>query len=89
METADFLPPDARASALALTEGKRCRLCHINARRRKREDSGKETTLTVAEFQTEDPLEIAKRYAGDTGIDFDDDLCQLFREVARSVDNPS
>ena len=43
--------------------------------------------LSIQEFRSEAPIEIARRYADDTGITFDDDMNSLFNEVIRMVDN--
>lgn len=83
---ADFLPVDALAEATAAAEGKVCRLCHINVRRKASAQSDREI-LTVQEFQAADPLDIARRYAEECDITLDDDICRLFSEVARMVND--
>lgn len=83
---ADFLPVDALAEATAAAEGKECRLCHINVRRKASAQSDREI-LTVQEFQAADPLDIARRYAEECDITLDDDICRLFSEVARMVND--
>lgn len=83
---ADFLPVDALAEATAAAEGKVCRLCHINVRRKASAQSDREI-LTVQEFQAADPLYIARRYAEECDITLDDDICRLFSEVARMVND--
>ncbi|MDE6652984.1 MAG: exonuclease SbcCD subunit D C-terminal domain-containing protein, partial [Muribaculaceae bacterium] len=84
VEIDDFLPVEAKAEAATLTNGKQCRLCHINALRRTiSKNDGHQ--LSVQEFKETDPLEIAKRFAADTGIEFDDDLKQMFDEAVRMV----
>lgn len=84
IEIDDFLPVEAYAEAKSLTEGKQCRFCHINAKRKtvQKTDS---RTLSVQEFQEEDPLNIARRFAEDSGIPFDDDMSKLFTEIVRMV----
>ena len=84
VEIADFLPVDANAEAAALAEGKQCRFCYINA---KRKAGGLEETdvLTVQEFQKEEPVAIARRYAEYSGIDFDDEMAAMFNEVMEMV----
>lgn len=84
VEIDDFLPVEANAEASALTNGKQCRFCHINARRR---TAGKSDghQLSVQEFKETDPLEIAMQFAADTGIEFGDDLRQMFEEASRMV----
>lgn len=84
VEIEDFLPLEAHAEANTLTEGKQCRFCHINAKRR----SVKQTeanVLTVQEFQSERPIDIAKRYAEDMGITFDEEMTTLFNETLEMI----
>lgn len=84
VEIDDFLPVEANAEAKALTDGKKCRFCLINARRPTVSKSeGRQ--LSVQEFKETDPMEIAKQFAKDTGIEFDDDLRRMFDEAARMV----
>lgn len=85
VEIDDFLPVDAYAEAKSLTEGKQCKFCHINAKRKvvQKTDS---KMLSVQEFQEENPLNIAKRFAEDSGMTFDDDMSKLFTEIVRMVE---
>lgn len=55
-------------------------MCHINVKRKSVEKS-EAKVLTVQEFQSEDPIDIAMRYAEDLGIAFDDEMRGLFDEV--------
>jgi len=86
VEIEDFLPVEANAEAASLTEGKQCRFCYINA---KRKAAGQSETkiLTVQEFQEEEPIEIAKRYAEYAGISFDEDMTAMFNEVMDMVNS--
>ena len=85
VEVDDFLPVEANAEADSLTTTKRCRFCHINSKR-KSEGKDCEGTLTVQEFRHEEPIEIARRYAGDIGIAFDEDMAELFNETLKLLD---
>ncbi|MBR5331902.1 MAG: exonuclease SbcCD subunit D [Muribaculaceae bacterium] len=82
IEVDGFLPPDANAVAQHLTEGKQCKFCLINAKR-KETIKGEVKTLTIQEFQEVNPIDIARRYAEDRGIDFDDELKDLFEETIK------
>ena len=62
VEIDDYLPVEANAEAALLTEGKQCRFCHIN-HKRKAANQSETKVMTVQEFQSEDPINIAKRYA--------------------------
>lgn len=84
VEVEDFLPVEAHAEANMLTNGKQCRFCHINAKRK----LGKQAdikVLTVHEFKTEEPIDIAKRYAEDMGISFDEEMAALFNETLEMI----
>lgn len=84
VEVDDFLPVEANAEALLITEDKRCKFCLINARRLKNR-RGEAKVMSVQEFKTEAPIDIAERYAGDMGIEFDKDMKELFRETLAAV----
>lgn len=84
VEIEDFLPVEANAEAGALTDGKQCRFCHINARR-KPVKQAEAKVLTVQEFQSEAPIDIAQRYAEDMGITFDEEMMALFHETVALI----
>lgn len=84
VEIDDFLPVEATAEANALAEGKDCRFCHINAKR-KLTKQAEAKVLTVQEFQMEEPIDIAKRYAEDIGVTFDEEMAVLFDETLRMI----
>lgn len=84
VEIVDSLPPDAVVQARNILTGCQCRFCTINAHRSEG-GSANRGTLTVSEFRSMDPLEVARLYAKDTGVTFSDDLADLFREAEREV----
>lgn len=84
VEIEDFLPVEANAEAVTLTQGKACRFCHINVKR-KSSKQAEAKVLTVQEFQSEEPIEIAKRFAEDTGITFDEEMTALFNETMKMI----
>ena len=88
VEIEDFLPVEANAEAASLTEGKQCRFCCINAKR-KAASQNDVKVLTVQEFQSEKPIEIARRYAEYEGISFDDEMQTMFNEVMDMVADES
>ena len=45
--------------------------------------------MTVQEFQSENPVEIAKRYAEYSGISFDEELESMFKETMAMVADDS
>ena len=84
VEVDDFLPLEAQAEAQLLTEEKQCQFCCINARRKavKRAEA---KMLSVQEFQAEEPIDIARRYAEDLGIDFDSEMQEMFNETLEQL----
>ena len=80
VEVDNFLPIEVNAEALLLTEGKKCRFCVINTHRLKK-DRREAKVMSVQEFKTEKPIDIAERYAEDIGVEFDDDMKELFNET--------
>ena len=84
VEIDDFLPVEAQAEAVSMVEGKQCRFCHINAKRKPNSQS-EAKVLTVQEFQAEKPIEIAKQYAAYEGINFDEEMTAMFNEVLNKV----
>ena len=88
VEIGDFLPVEANAEATGLTEEKQCRFCCINARR-KAVGQTEAKILTVQEFQSEKPIEIAKRYAEYEGVSFDEEMQAMFNAVMEMVADDS
>jgi len=84
VEVEGFLPAEAYAEAAAVAKGKKCRFCHINATRKARQETGAKA-LTVQEFQSEAPIDVASRYAEDTGAAFDEEMKELFNEILQMV----
>lgn len=88
VQVEDFLPAEANAEATRLTMLKQCKFCYINARRKERKKTeGK--AMTVQELQSEAPIDIAKRYAEDTFIEFDEELKAVFNEALQLVNEDS
>ena len=85
VEVEGFLPVDANAVATLLTEGKLCRFCYINCKR-KAVNKSEARVLTVQEFQSEKPIEIAKRYAEYEEIVFDEEMVAMFNEAIKMVE---
>lgn len=84
IEIEDFLPPEATQEAAHLTKGKSCRFCLIHTQRKQKE-RGSQKAMTVQEFQAESPIDIARRFAEDSGIDFDEDLTEMFKEITEQL----
>jgi exonuclease SbcD len=84
VEVDDFLPVEANAEAHMICEDKKCRFCVINSRRLKK-DRREAKVMSVQEFKTEEPIGIAERYAEDLGIEFDNDMKELFNETLAAL----
>lgn len=84
IEVDDFLPAEASQEAANLTKGKSCRFCLIHTQRKLKE-KGSQKAMTVQEFQAESPIDIARRFAEDSGIDFDEDLTEMFKEITKQL----
>lgn len=85
VQVEDFLPVEANAEAMLLTKEKKCRFCIIHAHRLKNE-RGEAKMMSVQEFKTEKPIDIAQRYADDLGFIFDDNMKELFQEALDSIE---
>ncbi|MBE6299460.1 MAG: exonuclease subunit SbcD [Bacteroidales bacterium] len=80
VEIENFLSPNANAEAVALTKDKECRFCYINAKLKN--SGGVETkVMTIQELKSEAPIDIARQYAKDKGIIFDETMQTLFQEA--------
>jgi len=84
VEIEDFLPVEAHTEAVSLADGKQCQFCYINAKR-KAINQTEAKILTVQEFQSEEPIEIAKRYAEYLGIEFDEEMTAMFNEAMEEL----
>ncbi len=84
VEVDGYLPGSAAAEAQAISQGKKCRFCHINARRKK-EVTVKSKGMTISEFKMKTPLDVLIQYAKDTDKVVDEQLKELFTEAERQV----
>ena len=81
----DFLPVDAQIEAANLTSNKACRFCLINAKR-KAERRETQKYLSIQEFQQLEPIDIARRYADDIGVNFNDEMQETFITAIKRVE---
>ncbi|MEE1184310.1 MAG: exonuclease sbcCD subunit D, partial [Paludibacteraceae bacterium] len=79
-----FLPPNAKDEAYAITNGKQCKVCLLNTKQKNASTDIKET-LTVQELQAMNPLDIAIDYAQSKGIEFTEEMQDMFKEVLAQV----
>lgn len=80
VEVEDFLPPGAHAEALEIVKHKKCKFCHINTRRIQEKDN-QPGLIPMHEFRQTEPLDLVKKYAEDSGIGFDEELEDLFKDA--------
>lgn len=84
VEVADYLPANAYDEARNLVKDKACRFCLIQVHRDIKE-SVEATHMTIEEFREEDPINIARRLAKDTNVDFGEDLEMMFQEIVDKI----
>ena len=77
-------PSEARQEALQLCEPKQCRFCVFNV---VTPDATyhEQRQLSVREFQQMQPLEVARLYAKDMSLPFDDDMQDLFEQTLQAL----
>lgn len=81
----DPLPPDYRQRALdACAPG--ARLCVVNSRLIRNEADRPAAGISASEFQSIPPVEIARRFYADNGLEFGDVERQLFAEVMQRLE---
>lgn len=80
LEVKDFLPPGVNEEVHNILKGKKCMFCYINSIRNN-SVVNTERKFTVNEFRQERPIEILRQYTKDSGIEFDQELTDLFNEA--------
>lgn len=75
-----FPPANAIDEARQIAENKLCRVCIVNPKQINTSVEGIET-LTVQQLQQMNPLEIASSYASTLGVDFNEEMKEMFNEV--------
>lgn len=81
-----FLPPDAQQEAQRICADKQCRFCVIKVSRPHGPESNT-PTFTVEQFHQQRPIDIARRFAQDSGIEFTPEMEKMFDEVLQSMNN--
>ena len=80
----DTLPVNARQEAIQIAQAKHCRFCVFNAVKTKT-DYQATAQLSVQEFQQMPPIDVARMYAKDMDLLFDNGMQQLFEEVIQTL----
>lgn len=88
VEVDGFLPVEANSEIADIIKDKQCRFCYINTKRKATKRSEMKG-MSVEEFQSEKPIDIAQRYAVDMGVEFNDDIRELFNVVLKEIENES
>ena len=84
VEVEDFLQSDADMVASAIVDRLGHRFCYINVRRTVREADGTKV-MTVEELKEQSPMDFAERYLTDSGLVFDDQMKDIFRQAMEHV----
>lgn len=80
-------PPDGRVTAASIADDKNLKFCGINLCTPKtKEAAPEELRMGFEAIREASALDIARRFAGSKGINFDDELLQLFMEAAANAD---
>jgi exonuclease SbcD len=88
LEIEDILPPEVNLEIPILIKDKECKVCYINTKR-KIAPTEELTTLSLSEFQQEEPIEIAKKYLDYKGMVFDEQTQQIFNQVLEIIEQES
>lgn len=80
-------PPDGRVTAATAAEEKGLKFCGINLCSPERSDiAPEELRMGFEAIRRASALDIARRFAGSKGIDFDNELIEMFMEVVANTD---
>ena len=80
-------PPDGRVTAATAAEEKGLKFCGINLCSPERSDiAPEELRMGFEAIRRASALNIARRFAGSKGIDFDNELIEMFMEVVANTD---
>lgn len=88
VEIEDILPSEAEYQIKSIVSNKKCRFCHINTKR-KNSQTTEITPLTIAEFQQEEPIDIAKRFLEYSNVEFDEQMQEAFNQVIEIINQES
>lgn len=81
-------PPDAGMLAETACRTKAAKFCRLNCRRPEQAEA-QCTAMTVDELRDMPPMELARRFAADTGQIFTDDMARMLAEAIDAVDEDS
>ena len=84
IEVEDFLPSDAEMTAAAICERLGHKFCYNNVRRTVVAKDGVRI-MTVDELKEQSPLEFAEMFLTDSGVVFDDQMKEMFKQAMEWV----
>ena len=84
VEVGNSLPYGAKEEAKAIVDGTDVTFTYINSKR-KAVAAGEAKGITVSQLRTMTPLEVARRYAKDSGMDFTPEMEKNFTEAEKKV----
>lgn len=86
VEVDDYLPAGANDTAQSLVQGKACKLCNINSKRKEKTvQSGDNKTFTTSEFKGLDLVEVAKMWIESKGEVLDPELEEMLQELKTKI----
>lgn len=89
VEVDDYLPAGANDEAVHISQGKSCRFCLINAKRKAHDTTREVKTFTTTEFKALDPVEVARMFVEAKNDIFDDDMKACLEFAKQEVKNNS
>lgn len=88
IEIEDILPSEAEYQIKSIVSNKKCRFCYINTKR-KNAQINEIAPLTIAEFQQEEPIDIARRFLEYSNVEFDEQMQEAFNQVLEIINQES
>lgn len=88
IEIEDILPSEVEYQIKSIVSNKKCRFCYINTKR-KNTQINEITLLTIAEFQQEEPIDIARRFLEYSNVEFDEQMQETFNQVLGIINQES
>ena len=86
VEVEDYLPSGANDEASAIADGKDCRFCIINSKRKEAVQQQQERrAFTTSEFKQLDTTDVARMWIESKGDIFDDSMRAVIEEVKKDI----
>lgn len=85
VEVDDYLPTGAINEINHIIQGRACRFCLINSKRKEHTSNTKTKTFTPSEFKTLDVIEVAQMWIEAKGYTFDSRMKEIIEEVKQDL----